>query len=309
MTPSTLKSLLDEIDALVADAETTPDHDQRIDFFRRALSKTCKYLKGLNRHIPQVVNVILADGGFDPAQRRLPLRDIVQNDPELEVFREKSILAEFLLTTSDLLKLQMNISAAALKTIMLEVEDTYDHFMETPLAITSLAQQFERLQGFFCRPPWRGPGGSLVGPSPTEDGPKGVTKTRLEEVRRYIETVTAIGPILLPIIEKIAQFFSTNREIPASARTQEYPFRVLALVLVTGLVHRLESRQEISEPVRVLELTNAYRGQLLLQLVRVRARARGRLLICILRSNTGCDSHPALLLRNEGRFGTIHSDS
>ena len=251
MNGSQIRTFLSEIDNLVSNAQVAVNQDERVEYLQKALARACTYLKELNRRIPQVVNAVLAEGRFDPSGRALPLKDIVRDDPQLEVFREKKILLDFLYSSQDLLMQQMHFSPEKVKAIIQEVEQTYNQFMQEKIAINPLIAQFEKLQLFFCRPPWGGPGGSLVGPEPDRDGPSGVTKSRSETVCRYLTTATAVGAFLLPIIEKIIHSMSAESE-PIAEDKKTYPHRVLALALTSGLAHHLESKQEL-KPVKVLE--------------------------------------------------------
>src|SRR5260370_681678 len=122
MNGSQIRTFLSEIDDLVSNAQVAVNQDLRVKYLQTALAKACTYLKELNRRIPQVVHAVLTEGHFDPSGRGLPLRDIVRDDPQLEVFREKKILLDFLYSSQDLLMQQMHFSADKIKAIVKEVE-------------------------------------------------------------------------------------------------------------------------------------------------------------------------------------------
>jgi hypothetical protein len=254
MNKSDIQVLIDEIDLLVSSAQVAVDPEERVKHLQTALAKACKYLKGVNKRIPQVINEIMGEGGFDPGAQALPLRDIVRKDPQLEMFRDKKHLRDFLDSSKDLLEEQMHTSPEKVKAMLAEVERTYNDFMDQKIALEPLVVQFEKLQRFFCRPPWGGPGGSLVGPEPEDDGPSGVTKSRSETVCRYLTTATAVGTFLLPIIEKIIHSMSAEAKEVAQPDKTTYPHRILALVLTSALASELENRQELRvATVRQLE--------------------------------------------------------
>jgi hypothetical protein len=255
MEPSEIRALIKEIDKHVTDAQVAVKPELRAEHLQAALAKACDYLKALNRRIPEVINEIIAEGGFDPAAQSLPLRDIVQKDPQLEMFRERKYLRAFLDSSRDLLKEQMHLSPEQIESFLTQVDRSYKDFMEEKIALKPLAEQFEKLQSYFCRPPWGGPGGCAVGPEPDNDGPSGVTKSRGETVCRWLTTATSVGTFLLPIIEKIIHSMSAGA--PSVQATMEtYPHRVLALVLTGALADELEKRDEL-RPARVRELVEA----------------------------------------------------
>jgi hypothetical protein len=251
MEPSEIQTLIKEIDSLVSKAQVAVKSEERAQHLQEALAKACDCVKGLNRRIPQVIGEIMAEGGFDAGAQSLPLRDIVRRDPQLEMFREKKYLREFLDSSRDLLEEQMHFSPAKIEALLKEVERTYDDFMGQKIAINPLVEQFKKLQRFFCRPPWGGPGGSVVGPEPDDDGPSGVTKSRSETVCRWLTTATSVGTFLLPIIEKIIHSMSAEAS-PVRSTVETYPHRVLALVLTSALADELESKNEL-RPARVRE--------------------------------------------------------
>lgn len=219
---------------------------------QEALAMACDYLKALNRRIPQVIAEIMVEGKFDAGAQSLPLRDIVQRDPQLEMFREKKYLRAFLDSSRDLLEQQMHFSPAKIDAFMVQVERSYDDFMEQKIAINPLAEQFEKLQTYFCRPPWGGPGGCAVGPEPKpgDDGPSGVTKSRGETVCLWLTTATSVGAFLWPIIEKFVTSMAADAPT-ARVPMETYPHRVLALVLTGALANELEKKNEL-RPARVL---------------------------------------------------------
>ncbi|MFZ1220614.1 MAG: hypothetical protein WAO00_15070 [Chthoniobacterales bacterium] len=255
MESSEIEALVKQIDGLVTDAQVAAKPEERAEHLQKALAKACDYLKGLNRRIPQVIAEIMAEGGFEAGAQSLPLRDIVRQDPQLEMFREKKYLLAFLDSSRDLLEEQMHFSPAKIEAFIGEVGRTYDDFMEQKIAINPLAEQFKKLQRYFCRPPWGGPGGCAVGPEPDNDGPSGVTKSRGETVCRWLTTATSVGTFLLPIIEKIIHSMSAKApSVPVSMET--YPHRVLALVLTGALADELEKRNEL-RPARAGVLVGA----------------------------------------------------
>jgi hypothetical protein len=203
-----------------------------------------------------VVNSILAKGDIGTAQLAVPFKDFVRSDPQLEVFRDKEHLIDFLNSSQTLLENQMLHSPAKIQALMDDVNRTYDHFMQEKIAINPLIEQFKKLEGFFCRPPWGGPGGNLVGPDPDNDGPSGVTGSRSEKVCLYLTTATTVGTFLLPIIEKIFHHMSAGESGVGDETDDNYRLQVLALALTYGLVHTLESRQEMLQPAKV----KAYAG-------------------------------------------------
>lgn len=248
MNETELKKLLQEIDDLVTNAETTPDSAERLKFLQEALAKACRYIKGLNARIPSIISEVLKRGRFDPELVMLPLRDIAAADEELEVFRDKKILLEFLRTGKGLLKNQMQMSDDEIYEILRHIEQTYDLFIDESIAEEPLLKKFDDLQEFFCRPPWGGPGGPLVGPEPDDDSPSGVTVERTVKVIGFLGTLSSIGSFIIKIIEH----FSITGEKSKTSESESIPYthQVLALCLFSGFVSYLDAGQEI--PKRVL---------------------------------------------------------
>ena len=246
MNAAELQKLIDEIEGLVADAQVAPNYRERVEYLRQALVKACKYVKRLNRQIAQIVSAVMAEGEFDPARQALPLKDIVGDDPQLEVFRQKRYLLDFLYASKDLLEGDMRFTRARIGAAMKQVELSYNEFMEEKIAVNPVVEQFQKLESYFCRPPWGNPGGSLVGPHPKDDGPSGVTRSREETVCRWLGTLATVGTFLYPIIEKIiGQAGSATEPVTTDSRT--YPHRVLALALTSGMASELEKAQELAE--------------------------------------------------------------
>lgn len=240
-----LRALLEEIDDLVSKAETTINPSERIKPLQEALFKACRYIKGLNNRIPNVIKQVLERGRFDPDQLMLPLRDIASSDKQLEIFRDKDILLNFLRAGRGLLRNQMVLSEDQIDDIFRHIEQTYDLFMDEKIAQEPLLEKFEDLQRFFCRPPWGGPGGPLVGPDPNDDGPSGVTLERTETVVGILGTLSSIGSFIIEILKHFpgAQLSEIEDEpIP-------YPYQILALCMMSGFVDYLDANQEIPEKI------------------------------------------------------------
>src|ERR1700730_15269103 len=96
MPDENLKTLLSEIDRLVADAQISTDLDFRASCLEKALSKACVYLKGLKRDISNAVEKLLSSVHFDPSASTIPLREIAFSDPQLGDFRQEEELIKFL---------------------------------------------------------------------------------------------------------------------------------------------------------------------------------------------------------------------
>jgi hypothetical protein len=258
MNAKSLQQLLDEIDEIVARAETTSDLQQRIKLLEKALFLACRYTKTLNRQIGTVIQNVLEWGRFDESRATIPLRDIAQSDPQLEVFRHKDILKEFLSAGRGLLRNQMGISEKAIDELIGNIDRSYELFMDEKMSSQPLLENFRRLEDFFCRPPG-GPGGPLAGPNPPSDAPGGVALKRMSKVAEILESFSKILGFLTGVFGKSLGNHSLREEKPIQVSEFPYPYQVLALLLVAALRQGLENDQEIPE-ARVTPQVPAFAG-------------------------------------------------
>jgi hypothetical protein len=203
--------------------------------------------------MPKIIEKVLENGKFDPDQLGLRLRDIAARDPQLEIFREKEILLEFLQTGKHLLRSQLNLSDDEISTLIRHVEQTYEQFMDETIAAAALFSQFERLGEYFCRPP-DGPGGQLVGPTPEHGGPGGASSERVETVCNYVNTFSTLGSFLWAVIEKI---FLSGPSASAKQTSLPYEYQILALVSISGFVEGLASSGELQAKVKAGQVAMA----------------------------------------------------
>lgn len=259
MNAKPLQLFLDEIDEIVAEAETTTDPQKRIELLEKALFLACRYTKSLNRQIGTVIKNVLERGRFDESRATIPLRDIAQSDPQLQVFRHKEILVEFLEAGRGLLRNQMAIPEEKIDQLLANIDQSYELFMDEKMSAEPLLENFKRLEDFFCRPPWGGPGGPLVGPNPTQDGPGGVTAGREQRVLNYLDTLSNVGSFLASVFGKMFGAQSPRSEQPLEVSEFPYDYQVLALLLVAGFRQGLENDEEIPAQ-RVMPVTPVYAG-------------------------------------------------
>ncbi len=258
MNSKSLQQLLDEIDEIVARAETTNDLQKRIKLLEKALFLACRYTKSLNRQIGTVIKNVLEWGRFDESRATIPLRDIAQSDPQLEVFRHKEILLEFLSAGRGLLRNQMGISEKAIDELIGNIDQSYELFMDEKMSAEPLLENFRRLEDFFCRPPG-GPGGPLTGPNPPSNAPGGVTLERMNKVVEILETFSKILGFLTGVFGKSLGNHSVREDQPLEVSEFPYPYQVLALLLVAALRRGLENDEEIPE-VRVTPQVPTFAG-------------------------------------------------
>jgi hypothetical protein len=118
------------------------------------------------------------------------------------VFRSKDSFADFLESTLDLLEAQQFLSRQKLGELFEEFKRNYDAVAESKLDVSALSEIVGRLENFYCKPPYGGPGGVLVGPKPDIDGPGGVTEKSTRSALDMMALLAGIGSFIVQVGEK-----------------------------------------------------------------------------------------------------------
>lgn len=223
--------LLDQIDDLVAEAATTADPVEKRRLLERALKLACKFITRLSRRLKRFIRQALKDAGLEAEGLSLPLADVAVAHPELEVFRDRETLEDFLNSTADLLEQQGYLNRKRLDELKGEVSGRFDQMLAQQLSLEEFTNKFEMLHRLICRPP-EGPDG---GGDPGGGGP---TETPGQRASRIIQTLGAlatIGGLIAALM-----FGSPDKPVPQQPAKPpvELPneIRLLALLLLAALV-------------------------------------------------------------------------
>lgn len=234
--------LIAEIEELIVLADTAPTPEKRAEHLSSALAHGCRYIRAVKKKLPRVIDQVLERYMFSSESVSLPLRDIAASEPDLEVLRDKEILSDFLISSRDLFLRIQGFSEEHFNSLLKHIDVSYDAFMQLSLDKEVLMANFLLLEAYFCSPPWGGPGGPVVGPSPLNDGPAGATKSRSEQVCLYLSTFNSCATLLLEVIEKILK-------VPSSHTTQQERLpsliELLSILATDGLGRHLVAAGEI----------------------------------------------------------------
>lgn len=235
-------SLLDQIDDLVAEAATTADLVEKRRLLERALKLACKFITRLDRRLKRFIRQALKDAGLEAEGLSLPLADVAAAHPELEVFRDRETLEDFLNSTADLLEQQGYLNRKRLDELKGEVSGRFDQMLSQQLSLEEFTNKFEMLHRLICRPP-EGPDG---GGDPGGSGP---TETPGQRASRIIQTLGAlatIGGLIAALM-----FDSPDKPVPEQPTKPpvELPheLRLLALLLLAALVDWLDAQGMIPD--------------------------------------------------------------
>jgi hypothetical protein len=241
-----LKDLLIEIDDLIAEAETTTSSTQKVKSLESALKKTCKFFKGLRRNLSSLILPMIKAGGYTSDIIALPISDIAARSADLEVYRSKETLIEFINGTRGMLKTAFGLSADQVRNILRQIDQNFDNFKNAKLAENDIDNHFEMLEGFFCRPP-TGPSGEHSGILDENGG----GPSRLAVVWRLLVDVSTIGAFAWPIYEK---FMNSG---PASMGSITFAHQVLPTLLYRGFAEGLKERGEVTEKASIVQFAVA----------------------------------------------------
>lgn len=235
--------LLDQIDDLVAEATTTADLVEKRRLLERALKLACKFITRLNRRLRRFIRQALKDAGLDAEGLSLPLADVAAAHPELEVFRDRETLEDFLNSTADLLEHQGYLNRKRLGELKGEVSGRFDQMLAQQLSLEEFTHKFEMLHRLICRPPEGPDGGGDPG------GGGGPTETPGQRASRIIQTLGAlatIGGLIAALM-----FGSPDKPVPEQPTKPpvELPheLRLLALLLLAALVDWLDAQGMIPD--------------------------------------------------------------
>ena len=145
MNPEELRAWLTKIEKLIARADVAKTPNKREEYLEEALAEICAYVRELLKRMPNVIDRLLERGRFADDQIGLPLGDIAATDEELEVFRTKETLLQFLAASKGLLKSQMRLTEKEIQAVFRQVELTYDVFITESLAKEPLLEKLQHL--------------------------------------------------------------------------------------------------------------------------------------------------------------------
>ena len=113
--------------------------------------------------------------------------------------------------------------------------------MDQKVGPAQMCEQFEKVERFFCRPPYEGGGGT---PIFDDNGPNGgLSSTRSKTVCLYLSTFAVIGGLIVSII---ALFASAGTGPTAQLQTPEKrTVALLSLLLLSGFSAMLDKQEDI----------------------------------------------------------------
>lgn len=247
MAEKSLTELIDTIDRLVAQYQTTNDPEVRTRSLVEGLEHACLAMKKLNRLVNDLADRVLSEYGFGEQHAAYSFGDVVSRDEKLAPFQTPQALRDFLAAAEPLLVGQLFVSPRKIKELYSAVRDTYEHFMDQRVGLSQMREQFERLERFFCRPPDEGRGGSPVLPP---DGPDGrPSPARSTIVCGYLIAFAAISQLIIKVVEVFA---SAAGGLTAQLQTPEKrTVALLSVLLLTGFSDMLDRTEDIPEVVLI----------------------------------------------------------
>lgn len=256
MAENKLTELTDTIDRLVSEARTTMDRTERALRIQEALALACQMITRLNRRLKRDVKHVLQDYGFGEAHADIAFRVVADGNDELAHFQSKEAMLDFLDASIPLLVGQCFLSKKKIQEILAEVSQSYEHFMDQRVGYSNMCKQFDRLNRFYCRPPYDGCGGGPVldGGGP-DGGPSGACG---EKVCLYLLTFAAIGNLIASVIPL---FLNASSGPIAQAKTPELrTVSLLSLLLLSSYSDMLDEREDIPLEAYVPENENPVRA-------------------------------------------------
>lgn len=241
MAEEQLTQLTDTIDRLVSEARTTTDRKERTLRLQEALARACEMVTRLNRRLKRVADRVLQESGFGEEHAAITFRDVVDGNDELAHFQSREALLDFLDSSEPLLVGQLFLSKKKIREILSTVRDTYEQFMDQRVGLSQMCEQFDRLERFFCRPPYNGCGGTPVldGGDPN----RGPSDDRAVTVCTYLQTFVTIVYLIVHVFEVFGPVVTG-----ATAQLQspeEGTVSLLSLLLLSGFSDMLDKQEHI----------------------------------------------------------------
>lgn len=240
MAEEKLMQLADTIRCLVAEVRTSTDPEKRTQCLQDALTRACEMIMCLNESL-EWVDRILKGSGFGEEHAAIPFRDVVNGIDELAHFQSKEALLKFLAACAPLLVSQGLSPKKEIQEMLSHVRDTYEQFMDKKVGLDQMCEQFDRLERFFCRPPYDGCDGSQLIDRGGPDG--GVSVARGETVCCYLATFAAIGSLIVSVITLFA--CATTGPTAKLHTPEERTVSLLSLLLLSDFSHMLDKREDI----------------------------------------------------------------
>jgi hypothetical protein len=240
MANDNLQSVIDELDELSSKARTESDPSKRRIYVKKGLRKACNVLTKLERVVERHAEKILQQCGIEKEQAQLEFRAVVGGlkSTDLDPFRSKEELREFLGASLPIFVQQGRLSQKKIEEIIKTAISTFDEFAQSRVSADVVQQQVTRLSFLFCRPPEGGEG--IL--SPSGGGPGGGGSGQLlEKACLYTGTLATIGAFILQIVQQFA-----NTAPPGILNLKrDKVFAMLSLLMPLGFANQLENRGEL----------------------------------------------------------------
>jgi hypothetical protein len=249
-----MQDILDKLADMVASADIaaqTRDKDAA-KLLQKALAEGCKIMRRLERRIDAIIEDAGRAAGLGATGVNVNLEAIARTSTELEVFRSRDALREFLNALGDVMQ-QRGLDTDVISAFKADVLDNYEEMKGQRLSFDDFRYAFTVMKGICCNGPDGGSGGTeepLPGPS---DGPEGNGWTfgKLGDVAKAAGQLANFARLILLLHGDPTHLSSPPHELPPVPPAITQPTKMLALLLLASGAGGLNAQGIKPMPARV----------------------------------------------------------
>jgi hypothetical protein len=241
MANANLAELAERIDGLIAEARTSSDKKRRTQCIETALAAACEMMTVVNRKVGKLIDRVLEELGLDETAAEISFKDVVSGNDSFAELASKEAMIAFLEACEPMMVSQQFLSKPRVREFIGAASETYERFMDQRVSASTLRTQFERLENFFCRPPYDGGGGGPLLDGGPNSGPSGA---RAERICTYLQTFAAIGSMIAQIIGLFTGASGAASQTGLTA-DQTRKVTLISLLSLSGFHNTIASSEEL----------------------------------------------------------------